>query len=130
MPATPPLASRAAPRASVDLVRTVAPGLPGAEQRAHPSGNTRTCAVSLLDPAHAQQPGCPLHPDAWPGADHLDARAGCLDDPPRRLAWIESTSRSSRAVDSHTPVQHPLEVSAVEEETAPTIAFKRQEPPL
>jgi len=27
-------------------------------------------------------------------------------------------------------VQHPLEVSAVEEETAPTIAFKRQEPPL
>jgi len=51
MPVTPPLASRAAPRASVDLVRTVAPGLLGAEQCAHPSGNTRTCAVSLLDPA-------------------------------------------------------------------------------
>ena len=75
MPATPPLASRAAPRASVDLVRTVAPGLPGAEQRAHPSGNTRTCAVSLLDPAP--------RPAAW------------MPPPPRRLAWSRPSGCSS-----------------------------------
>ena len=75
MPATPPLASRAAPRASVDLVRTVAPGLPGAEQRARPSGNTRTCAVSLLDPAP--------RPAAW------------MPPPPRRLAWSRPSGCSS-----------------------------------